>query len=184
MTGQRPLPHALFDLGVTTAGLAWAAASSVLPVPRALQSLASALSFVDATPMLRASVAARADGERVLTVGNAVAQAMAQRPLGLFADALCALSEFGAQQAQQVAWRRAGLDVPHEPSPAAPPAGPAARAADRIAGLALAGVAATLLVSRDRGRAAAMLAAGTPKPARSGPRMFTSELARHLELQR
>jgi len=180
VTGRGPLPRALFDLGVTTAGLAWATASSVLPVPRSLQSLASVLSFVDAIPVLRAPVVARAGGERVLTVGNAVAQAVAQRPLGLFADALCALSAFGAHRAQQAAWRRAGLDVPEEPAPAAPPAGPAARAANRLAGLALAGFAATLLVSRDRGRATAMLAAGTPKPARLGPQVFASELARHL----
>ncbi|MEU7524362.1 cation-translocating P-type ATPase [Saccharothrix sp. NPDC042600] len=173
----------LFEVGLTATGFAWAATASVLRVPRLLTSAADVVSFVDATPRLRAAVGERlgaANAELLFTVGGTAAQVLAQRPLGLLADTCRALSRTAETRAQHrsTSGRHRAADAPGRPVPVPP--GPVERTADRVAALAVPLVGGTLLTSGDRTRASAALAACAPKPARAGRDVFVTELSRML----
>jgi cation-transporting ATPase I len=127
-----------------------------------------------------------------LALGNAMAQAFAQGPLGLVVDIGHRANLALEAQARRHVWaRREGELYPNprpDPIPALEPdrravplaAGPVERYGDRTSMASLAAFGVTLAATQDPRRAADVLLAGMPKAARLGREAFAAQFDRVL----
>ncbi|MBV8160455.1 MAG: HAD-IC family P-type ATPase [Acidimicrobiia bacterium] len=155
---------------------------------------------VGVIPFVQAQPRARHVLERVfgapltdvgLSVANAVAQALAQGPLGPTVDGLDRAARLAEHSARRALWRAADdelhaadrRDVPPVtvgPRPTPLPPGPVEQYDDRVALASVAGAGLTLAFTRDVRRGVAALMASTPKAAQHGRSMFAAHLGRAL----
>jgi cation-transporting ATPase I len=184
----------LVGIGIGTAG-------RFLRLPKIPGELAAVLPFVDAQPRLRqlvARVAGAPAADLGLALASAAAQAMAQGPLGLVVDAAHRANQLREVEARRQVWERrepelsshrsttpaasqgAGAqgggsdDGPPTPRPVPLPAGPIETSADLTGLASLGAFGATLALTGDLRRAAAVGLAGTPKSARLGRDAFAA----------
>ena len=127
-----------------------------------------------------------------LGVTSAFTQALSQGPLTLVTDITHRANQLGELQAHRRAWERREGDLCDAPAdeplhaarlpPRARPlrSGPVESYADAAAAVSVAGVGATLAVTRSPRLAGGVVTAGVPKAARHGREAFASRLGREL----
>ncbi len=188
---RRALAGVVADMAGIGAGVLGAAVR-LTPFPIELASL---VTIVDSEPRLR-RVADELLGpplaDITLASVNAVAQGLAQGPLGLLVDGVHRTGLFVEAATRRQAWERAevhtrtqpvgrwGTPVGRQPRPTPLPPGPVESYTDRAALATLAGFGVALAATRDPRRAAAVILAGIPKGARLGREMFAAQLGRAL----
>jgi len=190
-----PLHRQLYAIGADIGGLGLGLASRMLRVNPLLGSVASVMSLVEATPVLRRPLESQlghAVTDLGLAAGNALAQGLAQGTLGLMADVAHRSLLVGEILARREAWERRepGLYEQREadPLPALSEAGratplrggPVESYTSRAAQVALAGAGVTAAVTRDARAAVTAAVAATPKAARLGREAFAALLGRDL----
>jgi cation-transporting ATPase I len=189
------LRRQLYAIGAEAGGIGLSLAGRVIGSSPLLAEAASVVSLIDATPALRRLVEiplGEAAADLALAVGNAVAQGVAQGPLGLLVDIAHRSLRLEEARARRDVWDRREPELYEQredgPSPAlsgtgrpAPlPSGPVESAADRAARAALAAAAATGAVTGDVRTMVAATVAATPKAARLGREAFAAWLGRDL----
>ncbi len=190
-----PAHRAIAALSGSTLSVGWAVAGRVARVARVPIELVGLVSVVDHNPWLR-SYAERVLGKRatdvLLPLGSALANGVAQGPVGGIVDALYHGTILTEVRARQRVWCErepefyaVHCDEPIEPPDIGPrpgpfPKGPVERASEQIAAASFAGFGATLAATRDPRRAADALLTGIPKAARFGRDGFAAQLGRTL----
>jgi cation-transporting ATPase I len=190
-----PLRRQVYAIGADAVGLGLGLVGRAVRANPLSAEVASLVSLVDATPALRSPLESRL-GHAVtdfgLAVGNAVAQGLAQGPLGLVVDAAHRGLLVDEIRARRDVWHRREPELvtgPGRPSPAAldgarRPAplhsGPVERYADRAALAAIGGAAAAGLATRDPRTMVTATVAATPKAARLGREGYAARLGRDL----
>ncbi len=184
-------------VGLATAvgGLGYAMAGAVFPIRRLSPLVPGAMSLVDTTPLVRATVARRLGDpatDTLFKVGGAAAEVLAQSPVSLVTAACQRVCGYREATARQQAWQRADRElaaragahraapVDSVPRPAPVPDGPVEYVSNRSAALAAAGYATTLAATRSHERALGILLAGVPKAATAGREAFAAQLDRDL----
>jgi cation-transporting P-type ATPase I len=158
--------------------------------------IASLVSLADSTPVVRRAIetsVGRAAADLGLAVGNAVAQGLAQGPLGLVVDIAhrgLLLDELRSRrelwtrtEPQLYGAERGGDPPPARASAARPvplPGGHVETYGNGAATAALAGAAGALAVTRDPHLAVAATATANPKAAKLGREGFAARLGRDL----
>jgi cation-transporting ATPase I len=157
--------------------------------------VSGALSLVDSTPTLRRVIDAKlgaATTDLLLAAGNAVAQGVAEGPVGLLLDAAHRGSLLADITARRAVWARREPELhgtphtrPNRPiertgRPIPLPDGPIERYADRMSFVAAAAAASVAVGTRNHRLAQTILAAGNPKAARLGRESFAAWLGRSL----
>ncbi len=190
-----PLQRQLYAIGADLGGLGLGYVGRIIRANPLVGEVASLVSLVDSTPILRRSLEGRighAATDLGLAVGNAVAQGLAQGPVGLMVDIahrgllldeMRARRELWQQRESELHEQRAvgGLPSPADGQRPAPlPAGPVESYSNSAAVGALAGAAATAAVTRDARLMVAATVAATPKAARLGREGFAARLGRDL----
>jgi cation-transporting P-type ATPase I len=185
----------VYAIGAEVGGLGLNLAGRVIRSSPLLAEVASVVSLIDATPALRQQLESRlgeAAADLTLAVGNALAQGLAQGPLGLLVDIAHRSLRLEETRARREAWDRRepelheqrGGDPPMALSgtarPAQLPPGPVESYADRVAQAALAGAAVAGASTRDVRTMVAATVAATPKAARLGREGFAAWLGRDL----
>ncbi|MBV8302599.1 MAG: hypothetical protein JOZ04_00200, partial [Acidimicrobiia bacterium] len=129
-----------------------------------------------------------------LAVANAVAQALAQGPLGPAVDGLERTALLAEHSARRALWGVVADDIcaaghtdvaplDLRPRPVPLPAGPVEEYQDRAALASIAGAGITAVVSRDLRRGVAALMASAPKAAHHGRSVFAAHLGRALAVR-
>ncbi|MFF0488000.1 HAD-IC family P-type ATPase [Nocardia sp. NPDC004068] len=187
-----PVLNSALQLAGDVIGLGAALAGRTLPLPPPANVLRATVGFVDGQPRVRGLLEAQLGRHRtdtVITVGNALSQAMDSQVTSLLADAVqrsVRLVEAGARYAQWRRWddRLADPDQPGVPECRTPgprpvplPRGPVERSADEVSSASTLVSAATLTGGRGVRDAADAVAAGVPKAARAGREVFAGTLA-------
>jgi cation-transporting P-type ATPase I len=157
--------------------------------------IASLVSLADSTPVLRRALEGRlgkAAADLGLAVGNAVAQGLAQGPLGLVTDIAHRGLLLDELRARRDLWARRepqfyGSGPPelpparrHAGRPMPLPGGPVETYSNAAAAAALAGASGALVATRDPHLAVAATATVTPKAAKLGREGFAARLDRDL----
>jgi cation-transporting P-type ATPase I len=192
---SEPLQRQLYAIGADIGGLGLGLAGRLLRASPLVGEVASLVSLVDAAPRLRGQLEnrlGRAATDLGLAVGNAVAQGLAQGPLGLVVDIAHRGLHADEIRARRHAWQRREPEL-HEQSggpplsplsgsgrPAPLPPGPVESYGDRAVMAALAGSAVAAAVTRAPRSAVAAAAAAAPKAARLGREGFAARLGRDL----
>jgi cation-transporting ATPase I len=163
-----------------------------LPTPTPAHVVRGAVALVDGQPRLRGALEAQLGRHRtdtVISIGNAVGQALDSEVTGLCADAVqraVRLVEAAARFAQWRRWEQliADPDLPgvYEYDPPAPrpvplPHGPIERCTEQVGAAAVVASAATLAGGRVVADAADAVVAGVPKAARAGRETFAGALS-------
>ena len=189
------LRRQMYAIGAEVGGLGLSLTGRMIRSSPLLAEAASVVSLVDATPALRRVLESRlgdAAADLTLAVGNAVAQGLAQGPLGLLVDIAHRSLRLEETRARREVWDRRepelyeqrGSDPPRALSgtgrPVPLPPGPVESAADRAAQAALASAAVTGAVTRDVRTMVAATVAAAPKAARLGREGFAAWLGRDL----
>ena len=191
-----PLQRQMYAIGADVGGIGLALAGRFVRANPLIGEVASLVSLVDATPALRRPIEGRlgrAATDLGLAVGSAVAQGLAQGPLGLVVDIAHRSLLLDELRARRELWQRrepllfgAPADqpqpaVPHGPGRPVPlPAGPVESYSSKAAAGAIAGAAAALIASRDPQLMVAATATATPKAAKLGREGFASRTGRDL----
>ena len=199
----QPLVRAVAEAGADILGLGLAVVGRLLqstPVP---VELAGFVSYLEGDPRFRRLLETHL-GTPVADLGmaaaNALAQGLAQGPVGLLVD-ICYRGTLAAEaQSRRQTYRARhdqltrpfatafpGSDAsvdrllgPPPPRPGRAPKGPVERYSTRAGWASAAGAGTTLLATGDPRRAAATMLAGAPKAARLGREAFAAQLARTL----
>ncbi|GAA2756916.1 cation-translocating P-type ATPase [Actinopolymorpha rutila] len=190
-----PRRRQLLAFGADVAALGFSVAGRALRIARLPAEVPTLVSLIDSTPRLRREwerLLGRAAADLTLAAGNAVAQGLAQGPLGLLVDAAqrLALADEAGRRWQVWAGREAELSAADDgqrttplslpPRPAPLPPGPVERLAD-VAGLAsVVGAGATMLATRDPRRTIALVGAGIPKAGQVAREAFATGVNRAL----
>ncbi|MBF6329770.1 HAD-IC family P-type ATPase [Nocardia transvalensis] len=189
---REPVLTAALQLAGDVIGLSAAVAGRVLPMPAPAHMFRAAVALVDGQPRLRGMLEEQLGRHRtdtVITLGNALGQAMDAEITGLFADAVqraMRLVEATARYAQWRRWddliadpRHRGVPEfrPPAPRPAPLPRGPVERCTDEVSSASALASAATLTGGRGTPDAADAITAGVPKAARAGRELFAATLA-------
>ncbi|MBF6175144.1 cation-translocating P-type ATPase [Nocardia blacklockiae] len=189
---REPVLTSALQLAGDVVGLGAALTGRVLPTPAPAQMFRAAVAIVDGQPRLRGLLEAqlgRHRTEAVITVANAVGQALDGEAAGLLADATLRTARLVEAAARFAQWRRwegmiAESDQPDmveyrapQPRPAQRPRGPIERVADEVGGTSTLAAAATLAGGRGIGDAADAVVSGVPKAARAGRESFAAVLA-------
>jgi len=190
-----PLQRQLYALGADACGLGLSLVGRLVRANPLLGEAASLISLIDATPALRRpleSAAGRAATDLCLAIGNAVAQGLAQGPLGLTVDManrwlqvdqLRTLEKLWEQREPLLADKPAGNELQalqYHDRPLRLPTGPVESYCNNAAVGALGGAAVTALAARDPQLIVAATATANPKPARLGREAFANRLGRDL----
>jgi len=191
-----PLVREAAKLGADVIGLAIGVSwRIVLPAPGPVRAVAGSFSaVVNGVPRVRNFLCSRFDWpvtDVALTATTAVAQGLAAGPLGPLADLFHHLSNLGEKAARHRAWLALEADLfakPGAPPPAvlvAPrpgplPDGPVERFMDRAWPMSISVAGVVLFTLRDPRRAAGVMEAAVPKPARYGREAFAAQLGRDL----
>ncbi|MHB8671286.1 MAG: HAD-IC family P-type ATPase, partial [Acidimicrobiales bacterium] len=192
-----PIVRALVAGGADVVGLGLGLFGRVLrssPVPIELAGL---VGILEAEPRVRRLLETHVGTPATdvgLALANAVAQGLAQGPVGLLVD-ICHRATVAAEvHARRRSWEArhdelcpppgvggVPMDAPVRLPRSRPrPNGPVDTYADRAAMASFAGFAAALAATRDPRRAAAAMLAGVPKAARLGREGFAAQLGRAL----
>ncbi len=193
---SEPIRRALAVVVADGAAIGFGVFARVLRLSPLPVEIASGMNFLDNQPRLRGLVdnaIGPALTDTTLALANAVAQAMAQGPVGLVVDGIGRISVATELRARVACWRALEPDLSGEPSRAAAPAliegdrrpvpvpnGPIEAHADRAVALAAAGAGLTFAATRDARSAASAAIAAVPKAARVGRLAFVTELGRGL----
>ncbi|MDD7967269.1 cation-translocating P-type ATPase [Actinomycetospora lemnae] len=189
--------QAFTALAADLAGLGVAAVGRVLrrtPLPA---EIASAATFVDHQPRLRAAVERAIGQDRanvLLALSNAAAQALGQGTTGLLVDAAYRAMQVAEARARTTTWSHAeprllespdhaaapADDVLLEERPVALPAGPVERHGDVVGMAAAGGFAATAAATQDVRKAAGVALSTLPKAGRLGREGFATTFGRVL----
>lgn len=185
LTSALQLAGDLIGIGVVVTG-------RLLPAPPPAHVVRGAVALVDGQPRLRGALEAQLGRHRadtVITIGNAVGQALDSEVTGLCADAMQRAVRLVEAAARFAQWRRweeliadpdlPGVDVydPPEPRPLPLPHGPIERCTEQVSAAAALTSAATLVGGRAVADAADAVAAGVPKAARAGRETFAGALS-------
>ncbi|MET9023921.1 cation-transporting P-type ATPase [Actinopolymorpha sp. NPDC004070] len=190
-----PRQWQLLAFGADVAALGFSVAGRALRIARLPAEVPTFVSLIDSTPRLRREwerLLGRAAADLTLAAGNAIAQGLAQGPLGLLVDAAqrLALADEAGRRRQVWAGREAELSAADDgqrtpplslpPRPGPLPPGPVERLAD-VAGLAsVVGAGATMLATRDPRRTIALVGAGIPKAGHVAREAFATGVNRAL----
>ena len=192
---REPARRALAGLVADIAGIGVGAFGAVLQATPIPIELATLVSVVDNEPRLRRAVENVLGGpvtDVTLATLNAVAQGLAQGPLGLVVDGLQRATSYTEASARRRRWdlveaqlhgeRTGHWDDAHddEPRPVDAPGGPVARYTDRAALASMAGAATAVVATANLRTAAAVLMAGVPKAAKVGRETFAAHVGRML----
>jgi cation-transporting ATPase I len=190
-----PLQRNLIGLGADLAGLGLSLAGGILRVAPLPAELSAALSLVDNLPRLRRVLEDHFGHPAVelsLALSTAVSQALTQGPLGLAVDAAHRASLCAEIEARRRAFSRREPELCPRRVPSRPAAvdlgerpvtlrrGPIEAYSDGASLAAMPAFAVALAASGNPRRAANVLLAGNPKPARRGRDAFASQLGRML----
>lgn len=191
-----PLQRQMYAIGADIGGIGLGLAGRFVRANPLVGEVASLISLVDATPALRRPIESRlgrAATDLGLAVGSAVAQGLAQGPLGLAVDIAHRSLLLDELRARRELWQRrepllfgapSGQPqpaVPHGPGRPVPlPAGPVESYSIKAAAGAFAGAAAALAASRDPQLMVAATATATPKAAKLGREGFAARTSRDL----
>jgi cation-transporting P-type ATPase I len=191
----------LVAIAANGVGLGWSLSGRLLQSTPLPVELASLFSLVENEPRLRQLIESyfgSAPTDIGLALGNALAQGLAQGPLGLLTDSVHRLNlllEAGArrqafERAEADRWgdgspplprqARAQLLKPPAPRPRSLPAGPVERYADGAVVASVATAVGTTIATGSPRRGTAMVVAGIPKASRLGRDAFAAHLARSL----
>lgn len=190
-----PLHRHLYAIGADVGGLGLSLIGRLAGSNPLLSGVASVVSLVDATPVLRRPLEGGlgpAAADLVLAVGNAVAQGLAQGPLGLVVDIVSRGLVFDELATRRRLWAQREPALHGEPGRQRPrawktieraaplPAGPVESYSSNAAVGALAGAAVMAITARDADLAFAATAAANPKAARLGREAFAARVGRDL----
>jgi cation-transporting ATPase I len=190
-----PLHRQLYAIGADLGGLGLSLVGRLAGVSPLLSGAASVVSLVDATPALRRPLESGlglAAADLALAVGNAVAQGLAQGPLGLAVDIASRGLLLDELTTRRRLWEQREPTLHGRPSGRRPhpwktagravplPDGPVESYSSNAAVGALAGAAVVAAVARDPHLAVAATAAANPKPARLGREAFAARVGRDL----
>ncbi|HSS08777.1 MAG TPA: cation-transporting P-type ATPase, partial [Acidimicrobiales bacterium] len=190
-----PMRRNLVALGADVIGLGVSGFGQVLQATPIPAEVASIVSMFDSQPRLRQVLEAHLGHpatELGLALANALAQALAQGPLGLIADGTHRANLIGEIHAEQQIWlkrepelfgrphdrRLVPVEVGDRPGPLR--AGPIETYADRASLASLVAFGVAIAAIRDLRRAANVLLAGLPKAAGQGREAFAAQLGRAL----
>lgn len=188
------------------AGLGLGLGRRAIGANRLVEGLASVLTLVDATPVLRRRLEDRLGGPLTdlgLALGNAAAQGLAQGPFGLIVDFSHRALLLQELRARRAVWARREPELFGCPArggsgpeqvessteqagaartarPTDLPAGPVETYTARASLAALGAASAALVVGRDPALMMAAAVAGTPKAAGTGRSAFSARLGRDL----
>ncbi len=190
-----PRQWQLIAFGADVAALGFSVAGRALRIARLPAEVPTLFGLVDSTPRLRREwerLLGQAAADLTLAAGNAVAQGLAQGPLGLLVDAAqrLALADEAGRRRQVWEGREADLSAADDgqrtsplslpPRPGPLPPGPVERLAD-VAGLASAvGAGGALIATRDPRRTIALVGAGIPKAGHVAREAFATGVNRAL----
>ncbi|WP_190813285.1 cation-translocating P-type ATPase [Saccharopolyspora pogona] len=178
-------------MGANLAGLGYAVAARWLPVPAVPPSIPALVSTADSVQKIRGAVQARVGWtatDLLFGLGGAAANALAQRPTTLLADATHRFCLVRESQAVQRSWARREAEFGDRPEfhrcepvdvgsrPAPLPNGPIERVANTSAVAGPAAFLGTLAVTRSLQRAQGFLVAGVPRAAGLGRDAFAAQL--------
>ncbi|GAA4789060.1 hypothetical protein GCM10023200_24610 [Actinomycetospora chlora] len=192
-----PAQQAFTALAADIAGLGVAAVGRILrrtPLPA---ELASAATFVDHQPRLRAAVERAVGQDRagvLLALSNAAAQALGQGTTGLLVDAAYRAMQVAEARARVATWTDAeprllasadhaaapADDDLAEPRPVALPQGPVERHSEVVGTAAAAGFAATAATTGSLRKGAGVALSTLPKAGRLGREGFATTFGRVL----
>ncbi|MEQ7129105.1 hypothetical protein ABN034_31840 [Actinopolymorpha sp. B11F2] len=188
-----PLQRQLIMLGADLAGLSVSVAGKIARSARLPLEIAALVPLVEHTPRLRSQVESLlgwTSAEMSLALVNALAQGLAQGPIGLIIDAAHRMALVGEVQARRRVWKEreaelcsgrqrcAPIHLP--PRPASLPRGPVERYGDHAGLVGLAAGGTAFAATGDLRQTAAFLAASAPKAARLTRECFAAELTRVL----
>jgi cation-transporting ATPase I len=189
------LQRQMYAIGTEILGVGLGLAGRVVRAQPLLPEVASLVSLADAMPAVRRRLEDRlgySTADLGLVAGNAIAQGLAQGPFGLLVDIANRGLRLDELRARQAAWQRREpeLSEPSEgdpppalsgaPRPVPLPSGPVESYAERAAQAAVAGGAATGLLTRDVRTMVAATVTVAPKAARLGREGFAAWLGRDL----
>ncbi|MFD2080434.1 cation-transporting ATPase I [Actinopolymorpha cephalotaxi] len=190
-----PRQWQLVAFGADVAALGFSVAGRALRIARLPAEVPTLVGLIDSTPRLRREwerLLGRSAADLTLAAGNALAQGLAQGPLGLLVDAAqrLALADEAGRRGRVWAGREGELSAADDgqrtpalslpPRPAPLPPGPVERLAD-VAGLAsMVGAGATMLATRDPRRTIALVGAGIPKAGHVAREAFATGVNRAL----
>ena len=182
--------RAVTAIAADLAGLSVGGLARLLRRARLPAELASVITFVDTQPRLRGGLERAVGAERaevLLSVTNAVAQALAQGSSGLTVDLGRRALQLGEARARQRAWVNREPELAGSPGLAAArpvtgrrpiplSPGPIERFSEHMGVATLGAFAGTLAVSRDPARAGAVALSTLPKAAAFGREGFADTL--------
>ncbi|WP_433567446.1 HAD-IC family P-type ATPase [Nocardia sp. CA-151230] len=189
---REPILASALQLAGDLIGIGAVVTGRLLPAPPPAHVVRGAVALVDGQPRLRGALEAQLGRHRtdtVITIGNALGQALDSEVTGLCADAMqraVRLVEAASRFAQWRRWEQLiadpdlpGVDVydPPEPRPVPLPYGPIERCTEQVSTAATLVSAATLAGGRTVADAADAVAAGVPKAARAGRETFAGALS-------
>ncbi|HVL97967.1 MAG TPA: cation-translocating P-type ATPase [Egibacteraceae bacterium] len=190
-----PIHRSIAAIAGGVASLGWTVAGRAARLARVPVELTGMVSVVDHHPWLRERVEdliGRRATATILPLAGAVANGVAQGPIGILLDLTHQASLLGELRARRRVWElrepefyATHSDGPIEPPDLGPrpipfPKGPVEEWAERISLASLAGFAATFAATRSPRRAADAFLAGMPKAARLGREGFATQLGRTL----
>ncbi|MBY8861286.1 cation-translocating P-type ATPase [Nocardia sp. CA2R105] len=189
---REPIVTSALQLAGDVIGIGAAVTGRLLPAPPPAHVVRGVVALVDGQPRLRGTVEAQLGRHRadtVISIGNAVGQALDSEVTGLCTDAVQRLVRLVEAAARFAQWRRweqliadadlPGVDEydPPEPRPIALPRGPIERCTEQAGAAAVVASAATLAGGRAVADAADAVAAGVPKAARAGRETFAGAMS-------
>ncbi len=180
------------DLVGVGVGVSW---RLVIPAPGTVRAVAgSVTAVINGVPRVRHSLCSRFDWpvtDIALSTLNSLTQGLAVGPLGPLTDLAQHLAALGETLSRRQLWEALEPELfakPEEqppralapPRPGPLPAGPVERFEDRVWPAAFSAAGVVLVTLRDPRRAAAVMEAAIPKPARYGKETFAAHLGRAL----
>ncbi|MFN8036379.1 MAG: cation-translocating P-type ATPase [Acidimicrobiia bacterium] len=186
-----PVQRYVFALAADLAGLGVAAAGQTLRLARIPPEVPGLVALAEGQPRVRRLLEKRIGPpatDMVVAVANAVAQSLAQGPLGLVVDAAHRSAQIAEQLSRRRAWQRREPElvegphsVRHPPvsiseRPMPLPKGPIERYTDAAAIASLGMIGVTLAATRNPRRAADQVLIGVPKAANLGRETFAAAL--------
>jgi cation-transporting ATPase I len=190
-----PQRRATVSLNADAVGLTASVFGQLLRAARVPAELAALVSLAEQQPRVRQAVerlVGAPTADLGLSVASALAQAVAQGPVGLAIDTAHRLHQLSEAQARRAAWERRELELAPTPGAGAPTAvrartrpvrlrdGPVEHYANRTTLASLAAGGTGLALGSGARRSAGLVVAGLPKASRLGRETFAAALGREL----
>ncbi len=192
---REPIQRHVFGLVADVAGIGVAIAVQTLQLVRIPAEIPGLISIADSQPRVRRLLENRVGRpvtDFTLVTANALAQALAQGPLGLGVDIAHRVGIVQELRSRRAVWERREPEIVRGPETvrhaaleASPrsvpfPGGPVEHSSDQLAVASLSAFGATLAATRNPRRAADLLLVGIPKAATLGREAFAAQFDRKL----